>query len=368
MDAGPISTWLPRFLAHFCKFIAEHSICLIATNKTLYARNLQTMSDSLRKPSDLTPEKFVGGSYGVWIKHLPVSWIPYVQLTRLNIAAPIALVYFPHLLGILHAAATNKFEPHYPEHVIKTALLLFVASLFYSNAAHAWDDLIDASIDKKMTRTKSRPIPRGAVSPRAALIFTIASGLGAASFLIALPTVTAFTIIPSAIAATYYPWAKRHTAVPQVVLGIGLAWGIMVGNASLTGNYWPWEDWSANCLVLAYTFVMVIYDTIYAYQDVSDDIHLGLGSTAVLFRNHLKLALSLCTLCMTFFLYCCGVLAEAGIAYMAIAVGGSSLSVGLMLYMVRLSDSTSCWLWFSTGFWTTILCMTFGILSEYAFD
>jgi 4-hydroxybenzoate polyprenyltransferase len=203
------------------------------------------------------------------------------------------------------------------------------------------------------------------VSSRAAIVFTVVSGIGAASFLLFLPTITAFATIPSIITATYYPWAKKHDLFPQVILGICLAWGIMVGNASLSTRNWPWENSSALCLVAAYTFVIVIYDTIYAHQDIPDDLRLGLGSTAVLFRNCTKLALSALTACMAASLYYCGILAEMGFLFFVIGVGGSVVSVGLMLYEVRLDDPASCWKWFSMGFWTTMLSITGGLVSEY---
>lgn len=317
------------------------------------------------KSESLAFKYFTGGYYNEWVTLLPESYIPYLQLTRLNIAAPLALVYFPHLLGVLHAVATDKSQHHSPLDVFYVSTLLFGGSIFYSNAGHAWDDLIDAPLDVQMDRTKNRPIPRGAISKKAAVVFTVASSIGAASFLLLLPAVTACTTIPSILSVAYYPMAKRHTSVPQVILGFSLAWGIMVGKSSVIGDQWPWYDRSAVCLVVAYTFTMVIYDTIYAYQDIADDVKLGVGSTAVLFRNHMKLALSLLTICMAISLYISGILAGLGVMYLTVAVGGSVFSVALMLYKVDLKDRINCWYWFSTGFWSTMLSLTAGLLLEY---
>jgi 4-hydroxybenzoate polyprenyltransferase len=334
------------------------------------------------KKTKLLPSEFVGGSYGSWIGLLPVSWIPFLQLTRLNIAAPLALVYLPHLFGLLQAVATENrrhdsiplVQPgfiHQAVHdsfrdVLYFASILLGGSLFYLNAAHTWDDLIDAPIDKLMARTKKRPIPRGAVSPQAAFIFTIFSAICASFFLQYLPTITAFTTIPSIILATYYPWAKKHTNFPQVYLGLCLAWGIMVGRSTVAVQVRPWNDPSAICLVLAYAFANIIYDTIYAYQDIPEDLRLGLGSTAILFGTHTKLVLSLLTVCMGISIYLCGALADMGVAYHVVGVGGSVLSVATMLYKVDLEDFRSCWFWFSTGFWATMLSITTGLSLEYA--
>lgn len=318
-----------------------------------------------QQSSDLTANHFFGNSYRRWTTLLPVSWIPYLQLTRLNIAAPLALVYFPHLIGVLHGVATTHCN-HSPVDILYLATLLFVGSILASNAAHAWDDLVDAPLDAKIERTKKRPIPRGAISRRGAFIFTLASAAAAASVLLFLPTVTAFVTIPTIVATTYYPFAKRHMAAPQLILGFSLAWGIMVGRASVK-NSWPWEDLSAFCLVVAYIFIVIIYDTIYAQQDLQDDLKLGVGSTAVLFRNHMKLALSVLMACMAMSLYMCGKIADMGILYTVSAVGGSLGSVGLMLWQVKLKDKASCWFWFSTGFWSTMLSITAGSVSECVF-
>lgn len=151
--------------------------------------------------------------------------------------------------------------------------------------------------------------------------------------------------MPSIIFATYYPWAKRDTPLSQVVLGLCLGWGIMVGKASLKfTRSWPWEDKSAVCLVLAYAVTKVIHDTIYSCQDIADDLSLGLESTAVLFRSHIKLALTSLAVCMAISLYYCGVLAEMGVSYYVIAIEGSVISIGAMIYEVKLDDPSSCWL------------------------
>ena len=198
-----------------------------------------------------------------WEQYLPKSYILYIQLTRLNIAAPQALVCFPHFFGVILASITSANEQN-PYDVLYACTLLLGGSFFYSNAAHAWDDLIDAPLDRRMNRTKNRPIARGAISFQAAFIFIVSQTLAAASFLLFLPSSVTVSVIPAIVMAIYYPWAKRHTYFPQVVLDLCLSWGVMTGSASL-GNKTPWQDESTLCLLLACTLWTVIYDTIYAY-------------------------------------------------------------------------------------------------------
>lgn len=120
------------------------------------------------------PNKALSQNYGGihvrrWVDLLPSSWIPYIQLARIDPPAALCLIYFLHLFGILHAANRNRLSINA---VLKLSALLLGGSFFFSNAAHAWNDLIDAPIDRQISRTKNRPIVRGAISPRGAFVFT----------------------------------------------------------------------------------------------------------------------------------------------------------------------------------------------------
>lgn len=319
-------------------------------------------SSGPKKDSDIL---YLGGDRPTWVDYVPLSWRPYIQLTRINATAPLLLIFLPHFFGVFHTAIAHR-GAFKVEDILYVCVLLLGGSLFYSNAAHAWDDLVDAPVDRKMERTKNRPIARGAISTQAAFLFTAAQAFGAAGFLLFLHPAAAASAVPSVVAATYYPWAKRHTHFPQAVLGFCLAWGVMVGSASL-GVRRPWEDPSRLCLVLACTLWTMIYDTIYAYQDVPDDMKIGLKSTAVLFRNHMKPFLWTLLVGLAASLHCCGILSGMGPSYFLVAEGGCLLSVGLMIYKVDLSSKASCYKWFSTGFWVPGFSLAFGFVGEYLF-
>ncbi|OTA83405.1 hypothetical protein M434DRAFT_83975 [Hypoxylon sp. CO27-5] len=296
-----------------------------------------------------------------WVDLLPSSWIPYVQLARLSPPVALFLIYFPHLFGTLHAA--KAYDLSTPE-CLGLCSILMGGSFFFSNAAHAWNDIIDAPIDKQIARTRNRPIARGAITPEAAFIFTAAQAFGAALFLLLLPPTTAIATIPTIIGTIYYPWAKRHTYFPQVVLGFCLSWGVIVGNSS-AGAQKPWADPAALCLVLALTFWTMIYDTIYAYQDISDDKRVGVKSLAILFQNRPKSLLWMLLLLMTITLISYGRLIDSSIAFYLVTVGGVSLSLGSMIMNVELKNQANCWWWFSCGFWFTAAAIATGLLLEY---
>ncbi|KAI1735300.1 prenyltransferase [Xylaria scruposa] len=311
---------------------------------------------------DSTLSRQYGGSHaGSWVELLPQSLIPYIQLARLSPPTAFFLIYLPHIFGVLHAAV--KYRQPWTS-VLNTALELAGGSFFFSNAAHAWNDIIDAPIDQHVARSKNRPIVRGVITPCKALAFTILQSLGASTFLLRLPWPTVLATLPTIVGTTYYPWAKRHTYFPQVVLGFCLAWGIIVGCAA-AGVEEPWRDMGALCLVQATILWTVTYDTIYAHQDIADDIRIGVKSTAVLFGSYTKIMLWAVVGLKGVSLVAYGWLTTLGVGYYVITVVGSLASLSVMVSCVKLDDQSSCWWWFSCGFWFVGLSITCGLLVEY---
>ncbi|KAH7325587.1 UbiA prenyltransferase family [Stachybotrys elegans] len=304
-----------------------------------------------------------GGSHGGgWVSRLPSLWIPYVQLARLSPPAAILLIYIPHVLGLLHAASIQRSSL---AEILRSSGWLFVGTVFFSNAAHAWNDLIDSPFDKLVARTKTRPIPRGAISEKNAFIFATVQAIGAALVLLAFPSMTGKWAIPNIFASTYYPWAKRHTHGAQLVLGFCLGWGVIVG--ATTVNVDPSTDTSTIFLFVACLLWTGIYDTIYAHQDYKDDMKLGLKSLATLLgKKHTKAVLYLFLVIMLGSLAQCGILHEAMWPYHCLAVGGSLVSLGTMITYVQLENPKSCWKWFSTGFWGTGGSIAAGLIAQYA--
>ena len=196
-------------------------------------------------------------------------------------------------------------------------------------------------------------------------------------FFLPFPSARAATTaaLPTLLCTAYYPFAKRHTNLPQMVLGFSLTWSIMVGSSAVghaTG--FPWTDPSTLALLVAAILWVVIFDTIYAHQDVTDDQRVGIGSTAVLLlRLHgsnsssvtRRLPLWALLGAMTAELAVSGWMASMGAPYYALSVGASAVSVGAMVASVDLDSPENCWLWFSRGFWSTGLAIVVGLLAEY---
>lgn len=353
---------------------------LICSRTHIHQKNLQPLFDTShmaskttskapsRRPNeahDALSEQYGGSRAPGWVELLPASWAPFIKLARLSPPAALFLIYFPHLFGLLHASRRLGQDVFSPE-TIRLSALLFGGSFFFSNAAHAWNDLIDAPIDRRVARTRNRPIANGSISRRAAFVFTVSQAAGAAVFLPFLKHDTAFQTIPTIIGTIYYPWAKLHTYFPQVILGFCLAWGIMVGSAA-AGLERPWIDQGTICLVIVSVLWTVIYDTIYAHQDIKDDARVGVKSMALLLKTELqtKFLLWFLWLLMGSALIMYATLEGLGFQFYLIAVLGSLASQGAMIWKVELRKEESCWWWFAVGFWYVGLSIAGGLLSEH---
>ncbi|KAI0017800.1 UbiA prenyltransferase [Xylariomycetidae sp. FL0641] len=308
--------------------------------------------------------QYGGHHSGTWVACLPASWTPYIQLARLSPPAALFLIFFPHAFGLLLAAI---HQHHSPPLLLRPAAALLAGSLFFSNAAHAWNDVVDAPIDGAVARTRARPIPRGALSIRQALWFAGAQAAAAAAVLVlTLPGGCVGVALPNVAATAYYPLAKRHTHFAQLVLGGCLAWGVGVGYAAAGGGSRGGEGPPALlCLFLACVLWTVIYDSVYAHQDLQEDLRVGVRSLAVLLRDDTKAALGAALAAMLLLLGAVGCLEGMRPPYFVAACGGSAASLGAMIALVDLKESASCWWWFRNGFWLAGGSIAAGLLSEY---
>ncbi|KAF2672460.1 prenyltransferase [Microthyrium microscopicum] len=311
-----------------------------------------------------------------WMSYFPPAWTPYIQLTRLTSPAPILLIYLPHLFGIIYAATLQRSPL---SETLHTSAIVAAGSVFFSNAAHIWNDIVDADIDAKVDRTRNRPIPRGAVTKKNAQFFAISQAILALLCFIPFPfRDSALYALPNVIATAYYPLAKRHTNFPQLVLGFCLSWGILIGGLAMgvrpfllilrsQGVVVQRISLPLITLMIACTFWTIIYDTVYAHLDLKQDIKLSVGSTAVLFGDRTKGFLWLCLALMMLFIAVSGFTGGLGISYFLVSGVGSFVSLSLMITRVELRNPKSCAWWFRHGFQYTGGAIVFGLLLEYKF-
>jgi 4-hydroxybenzoate polyprenyltransferase len=233
--------------------------------------------------SDLTAR--VADATGNWVDTHAPSWSrPYLRLSRLDRPIGSWLLLMPCWWSAALAAGVSGQLRSLP----LTIVLFFIGAFAMRGAGCTWNDITDRDLDAKVERTRSRPIPAGQVSVIQALIFLVLQALVGLAVLVQFNRFAIATGIASLLIVAVYPFMKRITYWPQVVLGLAFSWGALMGFAVAFGRI------DATALVLyAGSIAWVIgYDTIYAHQDVEDDALIGIKSTARLFGENTKPALA----------------------------------------------------------------------------
>ncbi|TPW10784.1 MAG: 4-hydroxybenzoate octaprenyltransferase, partial [Halothiobacillaceae bacterium] len=186
------------------------------------------------------------------------------------------------------------------------------------------NDYADRDFDPHVARTRQRPIAAGDVTPREALVLFVVLCLAAFGLVLLLNSFTIFLSVGGALLAAIYPFMKRYTHLPQVVLGAAFGWAIPMAFAAQT-NTVPLVAW---LLFVATLLWAVAYDTMYAMVDREDDLRVGVKSTAILFGRGDKVAIAVAQLLVLWLLYAVGErLAMSGYYY-----AGLTVAAGLALY------------------------------------
>jgi 4-hydroxybenzoate polyprenyltransferase len=226
----------------------------------------------------------VADATGNWVDTLAPQWSrPYLRLARLDRPIGSWLLLLPCWWSAALAAGVTHDISRLPLVVV----LFLVGAFAMRGAGCTWNDITDRDLDAKVERTRSRPIPAGQVSVRQALAFLAVQALIGLLVLLQFNRFAVATGIASLVIVAVYPFMKRITWWPQVVLGLAFSWGALMGFAVILGRI----D-AAALLLYAGSIAWVIgYDTIYAHQDADDDALIGVKSTARLFGAHTRQAL-----------------------------------------------------------------------------
>lgn len=254
-----------------------------------------------------------------------------------------------------------------PTTVLGTSALFFTGALIMRGAGCAINDLWDRDLDPRVERTRFRPIARGAISPQKAIVFTGFQLLAGLGVLVQFPTECLFWGIPSLLFVSTYPLAKRFTDYPQVVLGLTFSWGAMMGFPALGIDVFsrPEVLTAMSALYTSCISWTVLYDMIYAHMDIKDDVAAGIRSIAVRHEHNTKTVLSGLAAVQVALLTAAGVAAGAGPIFFVGSCGSALLSLGIMIWRVRLKDVKNCWWWFKNGCWITGGGISLGLLGDY---
>ena len=205
----------------------------------------------------------------------------YASLTRFGRPIGSLLLLWP-TLGAVWIAGRGSPDPY-------VALVFFVGVFVMRSAGCAINDYADREIDGHVKRTRDRPLATGSVSEREALVLFAVLALSAFALVLTLNRLTIHLSFIGVALAALYPFAKRYTHLPQLVLGAAFSWGIPMAFAAQTGAV-PAVAW---WLVAANVCWVMAYDTIYAMVDRDDDLEIGVKSSAILLGSLDRLAVGI---------------------------------------------------------------------------
>ena len=204
----------------------------------------------------------------------------FIELTRLNKPIGFMLLFWPCSWGLAYAYSVNQNLSLFLHYLI----LFFLGSVLMRSAGCIVNDIVDKDFDKKVFRTKKRPIASGRISISKSLIYVIMLCLVAFLILIQFNLLTILLGMSSMVLAFSYPFMKRFTYWPQLFLGFTFNWGIIMAWTSMNNVI----SFEIVLLYIAAIFWTLGYDTIYGAQDIIDDEVIGLKSTSIKFKKNIK--------------------------------------------------------------------------------
>ena len=221
----------------------------------------------------------------------------FIELTRLKKPIGFMLLFWPCSWGLAYSYSTNQNLDLFIYYLI----LFFFGSVLMRSAGCIVNDIVDKDFDKKVKRTKKRPLAAGKISVTQSLFYVLILCMFAFLILIQFNFFTICLGIGSMFLAFAYPFMKRITYWPQLFLGITFNWGIIMAWAAIN------NDVSTEIIILYVSaiFWTLGYDTIYGAQDVSDDEIIGIKSTSIKFKNNINMFVTICyffTFLILFFL------------------------------------------------------------------
>ena len=216
------------------------------------------------------------------MKHLEI----FINLTRMNKPIGFMLLFWPCSFGLAYAYNVEKNLNNFLYYLF----LFFLGSVLMRSAGCILNDIVDKDFDRKVKRTKHRPIASGKISTFHSSIYALILCLLAFIILIQFNTITIILGLGSMILAFSYPFMKRITYWPQLFLGLTFNWGMIMGWSAILDQV----SLEVIVLYISAIFWTLGYDTIYGAQDMVDDEIIGIKSTAIKFKKNIKFFVSIC--------------------------------------------------------------------------
>ena len=227
----------------------------------------------------------------------------YFRLMRLNKPIGIYLLLWPTYWALFLSAGG------WPD--IDLLIIFTFGVIITRSAGCVINDYADRDIDKHIARTRDRPITAGEISPKAALLLFFALGLVAFALVLLTNTLTIKISFIALALAVLYPFSKRWTNLPQLILGLAFAMSVPMAFSAQTGTVTASAGW----IFLATVLWTLIYDTLYAMADRDEDLKIGVKSTAILFAKYDQIFITLLQILLMIVFIKIGNLFDLGVIY-----------------------------------------------------
>ena len=258
----------------------------------------------------------------------------FIDLIRLKKPIGFMLLFWPCAWGLTVAYDFSNEKITYFFY-----LFLFLSgAVLMRSAGCIINDIADREYDKKVSRTKNRPIANGKISVKRGFFYSSVLCLIALIVLLQFNNFTILLALVSMPLAFTYPLMKRYTYWPQLFLGITFNYGLILGWTSITNEI--------NLIPIIFYFGAIFwtlgFDTIYGFQDINDDEIIGLKSTSIKFKNNSKLFISLCYLIFLIILILVGWFSNYNIFYFMLQIIISFQLFYYQVYKLNIKNSELC--------------------------
>jgi len=281
------------------------------------------------------------------MKHLNL----FIELTRLNKPIGFMLLFWPCAWGLTIGYDFSKSINTY----IYYLFLFFLGSIFMRSAGCIINDIADKELDKKVERTKNRPIASNKISTKLGLIYSFFLCFLAFLVLINFNWFTIIMALGSIPLVFAYPLMKRYTYWPQLFLGITFNYGLILGWVSIKNSL----DIAPIVFYTGAIFWTLGYDTIYGFQDIKDDEIIGIKSTSIKFKKNPITFLTICYSIFIFFTLMVGILMKLNNLFFIISILPFLHLLAYQVKNIKINDTSNCLKLFkSNNFFGLLILLT----------
>ncbi|KAJ5388989.1 UbiA prenyltransferase family [Penicillium cataractarum] len=285
----------------------------------------------------------------------------YGELMRVHRPLGFYLNTSPYIVGVAFASSISSTQ--IPLNAIAQRTMLLAAWSFCLRCGGCvWNDLVDADLDRQVSRTRSRPIPRGAVSKADAALLALVIFACGWYMVFFLPRACIFDASIITVSALIYPFGKRYTDYPQLTLA-NIGWAIPMAMHSFELK--PLARLKPTlCMYMFIATVIIMIDVIYSRQDTEDDTKAGVRSMAVRFRDSIHLVAYSLLIASTVFLATAGALTGLGLPFFIVSVAGHFVGFSILLQASRVGKSSKVEAYSKSAFFLATVFWVLGFVIE----